>query len=253
MGVACERDAVPIPRNQDTEAGQRSFPTTVWDDVARAQGEPGKAGSRVLEHLIKCYWHPVYFFIRHKGRSREEAKDLTQGFFASFLDKSAISYADENRGKFRNFLLACVCRYLAQEHRRDSRLKRTGSSTALGPDEESWEGFELTGGKSPETIFMRNWAKRLVECCVEKLCEECRGGDGAARFNVFRARFLEAKPLNAKAMADQLGIPAEDIPNLLRWAKRRFARILHEEVCRHVTTPEEAGQEIGELLAILGQ
>ena len=43
------------------------------------------------------------------------AKDLTQGFFERFLEKEYFRDADQLRGRFRSFLLACVKNFLANE------------------------------------------------------------------------------------------------------------------------------------------
>jgi len=43
-------------------------------------------------------------YIRHQGSSPEEASDLTQGFFAEFLEKDFLSSVDPDKGRFRSFL-----------------------------------------------------------------------------------------------------------------------------------------------------
>jgi RNA polymerase sigma-70 factor (ECF subfamily) len=237
--------------HDDTEAGNRGFPTTAWPDIVRAGGAYGEAARRTLGQLIRRYWHPVYFFIRHKGRSREEAKDLTQGFFAFLVDKNVVSYADRNRGKFRSLILASVTQYLALQHRRDSRHRRSELRGELDPDLEAWQGFEPTRSEDPEATFMRNWAKRLVENCVERLHEECREEGKEVRFRVFRARFLDVERSDAKTTAKELGISVDDVANHLSWGKRRFKRILRHEVQEQVASPEQADEEIVELLGVL--
>lgn len=240
-----------MPISQDTEAGHRGFPTTTWAEIANARGPTSESARRALGRLIRRYWHPVYFFIRHKGRSREEAKDLTQGFFAFLVDKNIVSYADRNRGRFRSFVLASVSQYLAQQHRRDTRRRRTERPSESILELEGWQGFETAKGEDPESAFMRNWAKRLVENCIEMLDEECRKEGKDVRFRVFRARFLDADAPDAKSMAKELGISVEDVANHLRWAKRRFRRIMRQEVQEQVASPEETDEEVVELLSML--
>jgi hypothetical protein len=59
------------------------FQPTAWTVVREAP-----EGSRdALDRLIAVYWKPVYFFIRRRGQDVESAKDLTQAFFGSLLER----------------------------------------------------------------------------------------------------------------------------------------------------------------------
>ncbi len=51
--------------------------------VLKAQARSAEA----LGDLIGAYWKPVYFAVRRGGASIEDSKDLTQGFFAAFLQR----------------------------------------------------------------------------------------------------------------------------------------------------------------------
>ena len=52
----------------------------------------GRCDSReahlALEELCRTYWYPLYAYVRLQGHSREDAEDLTQGFFARLLEKN---------------------------------------------------------------------------------------------------------------------------------------------------------------------
>ena len=63
--------------------GVIAFGTTHWSMVLEAQG-PTPAAQAALENLCRTYWRPLYGFVRHEGYTREEAEDITQGFFACF-------------------------------------------------------------------------------------------------------------------------------------------------------------------------
>ncbi|PYK42204.1 MAG: hypothetical protein DME46_11945 [Verrucomicrobia bacterium] len=64
--------------------GPAAFRTTHWSVVLDAQGESPEA-QEALEKLCRVYWRPIYGFVRREGVRPEEAKDLTQGFFALIL------------------------------------------------------------------------------------------------------------------------------------------------------------------------
>jgi len=91
-------------------AGQRSTPQS----------------DRALEELCRAYWYPLYAYVRRHGHSKEDAEDLTQGFFAAFLKRNYLEDVRSEKGRFRAFLLAALKHYLANEHDRASRQKRGG-------------------------------------------------------------------------------------------------------------------------------
>src|SRR5689334_11142306 len=91
------------------------FQTTHWS-VVLAAGEPGHpAAQKALAELCRNYWYPLYAFVRRKGRTPEEAMDLTQEFFAVALEKNYVGDADRDRGRFRTFLLAAAENFLRND------------------------------------------------------------------------------------------------------------------------------------------
>src|SRR6266852_1253793 len=77
------------------------FPSTHWSVVLAAGQAPGTVARDALERLARIYWYPLYGFIRRQGRSPEDAQDLTQQFFAQFLEHESFKQADQERGRFR--------------------------------------------------------------------------------------------------------------------------------------------------------
>lgn len=101
----------------------RRFPTTSWTMVAAAAPD-SRDSAAALSKLCEVYWFPVYAFIRHRGHPREEAEDLCQEFFATFLQQGALASARPERGEFRSLLLASVTNFLANQWDRERALKR---------------------------------------------------------------------------------------------------------------------------------
>src|SRR5689334_14129262 len=91
------------------------FPSTHWSVVMAAGNAPGPAARQALEKLCRVYWFPLYEFVRRQGRSPEDAQDLTQEFFSRFLENETFKDADQERGRFRTFLLACLKHFLVSE------------------------------------------------------------------------------------------------------------------------------------------
>src|SRR6185369_739087 len=120
--------------SNSTSAGDPQFHTTHWSLVVAAAGQEGEKPRAALEELCQAYWYPIYAFIRRRGSSAEDARDLTQAFFATLLEKGYLADADPERGRFRSFLLTAVARFAAKEHDRADALKRGGGQRVLSFD-----------------------------------------------------------------------------------------------------------------------
>ena len=115
-------------------ASTSSFRTTSWTIVLAASVDSSADPGGALANLCQIYWHPVYAFIRRRGYDRDQAEDLTQGFFARLLEKHYLLDADRERGRFRSFLLTAVKHFIANEWDRANALKRGGGQAAVSID-----------------------------------------------------------------------------------------------------------------------
>ena len=59
-----------------------SLVTTRWSVVLRAASSDTTRAGDALSRLYQTYWYPLYAYVRSRGYTREDAEDLTQGFFA---------------------------------------------------------------------------------------------------------------------------------------------------------------------------
>ena len=108
------------------------FATTHWSLVVAAGDGDSSQAHAALECLCRSYWHPVYAFIRHRGHSPEDARDLTQEFFARVLERKSLCRSDPVRGRFRTFLLASVRNFLSDAWDRSRAVKRQGNRDGSG-------------------------------------------------------------------------------------------------------------------------
>jgi RNA polymerase sigma-70 factor (ECF subfamily) len=103
-----------------------TFLTTHWSLVLSAGTLDSENANAALESLCRSYWPPIHAYVQRAGHSSESARDLTQQFFARLLEKEWLQRADRNHGRFRNFLLTYLQRFLSDERDRDFALKRGG-------------------------------------------------------------------------------------------------------------------------------
>jgi RNA polymerase sigma factor (sigma-70 family) len=186
------------------------------------------------EAVIAAYWKPVYRYVRLKwNTSNEDGKDLTQAFFAFALEKRLFGPFDRNRGTFRTYLRVCLDRFLANQHRFNSRQKRGGIAIPL---DGSLADEVLSADRSPEELFQRECARSLFCEAVEQLRTTLRPGP----FMVFERYDLADTPrrLSYHEVADQLNIPVTTVTNYLALARRELRQILLDRL-RIVTRDED--------------
>jgi RNA polymerase sigma-70 factor (ECF subfamily) len=224
-------------------AALSAFPTTVWSHVATARAGCSQEFAGALSWIAENYWQPIYCFIRHKGRSHEEASDLTQDFFTNFIEKDLASYADRARGRFRTFLLAAVSRFLLLKGRSAARRPKIVSLPDAS-EAEWWDGFEPTARSSPERVFMKNWAKRFLERCIARLRDELHAVGKQKQFEVFRLRLVLTEPLSTREVAQMAGMTVTGVVNYLHRAKAVFRRIAREELLSCGTNPADVEEEL---------
>ncbi len=145
--------------------GPSAFPETRWTMILQAGREDDPAADEALAQLCRAYWYPLYAFVRRRGYPTEEARDLTQDFFAHLLENRRYAAADPERGRFRSFLLKSLQRFLADSADRQRAAKR-GGGVALAPLEidgvEGQLARDLGHHQTPERLFEREWALALI-------------------------------------------------------------------------------------------
>src|SRR4051794_31925922 len=96
-----------------------SFHTTRWTRVCLAQADSDE-GRLALADLCAAYYSPVVAFLRCELRDADMASELSHAFFAEMLAGSTIRRAEQERGRFRSYLLGAVKHFLSH-HREAAR------------------------------------------------------------------------------------------------------------------------------------
>lgn len=244
------------PGRGDTEIGgmRRRFPTTRWSILTEATGADAESDRRrALEALAQAYWKPVYCYLRAKWScTREDAKDLTQDFFAGMLEGRFLPAEGRCVASFRSFLRVALDRYLIDEHRRRQALKRGGAQAIFRLDAEwneaSLPEVEDPAGRPPEQILDDAWRARLLERAARQYEEECRVRGVELHSRIFHDYVLQGDgELPYRALAERYGIRVADVENYLKQAKRRYREILRKEISETVAGEEELREEIRHL------
>ena len=115
--------------DKDTDIGgsQHRFPITSHSAIVAAGSDNQQVRQRALAVIVASYWKPAYKYIRFKWQaSNEDAKDLTQGFFAAAIEKNYITGYDSSKASFQTFLRTCLDRFVANQRKAEQRKKRGG-------------------------------------------------------------------------------------------------------------------------------
>ena len=205
-----------------------------------------------LEQLCKTYWFPLYAYVRRRGHSKEDAEDLTQAFFAKFLEKNYLDGLSAERGRFRAFLLASLKHFLANEWDKSQRQKRGGGATHLSLDWKTADTqFQVAANvASPEQEFDREWAVALLAKVIQRLQTECEVEGRAKQFNELKS-FLSANKkdvLYANA-ATRLKLEEGAIRVAVHRLRKRYRQLLTDEIAQTLSDPAQVEEEMRALFA----
>jgi len=237
------------------DVGLGQFATTHWSVVVAAGGQDLPQRSEALEKLCRSYWYPLYAYIRRRGFNSEDARDLTQEFFARLLKKNYPAQADRAKGKFRSFLLLTLNHFLADEYDRAQAHKRGGGQSLISLDEEAAEGRycrEPVDDLTPEKLFERRWAEGILENALARLREEY-GADGQSEAYAVLKGFEpgEQQALSYAEAAAKLGISESALKSKIHRLRQRHRELVREEIAQTVCTGAEVDEELRYLLGVL--
>jgi len=242
---------MPSPeQNRNAEFG-----ATRWSVVLAAGQSHSPQTADALERLCRAYWYPLYAFVRRQGYREHEAQDLTQEFFSRLLEKRALRFADQNKGKFRSFLLAAMKNFLANEWDRAQALKRGGGQTIISFDEHTAEEryrLEPMDEATPERLYERRWANAVLEQVFNRLREEFDAAGRTGRFDGLKP-FLTNEP-GAGSYAEtavQLGMSEQGVKSAVHRMRQRFGDLMREEIGQTVADSREIDSELRHLLGVL--
>jgi RNA polymerase sigma factor (sigma-70 family) len=235
--------------------GKDIFVTTRWTVVLQAGRKSSPHSDRALAELCQQYWYPLYAYVRRRVNSREDAEDLTQGFFAKFLEKNYLEGLSAERGKFRAFLLAALKHFLANEWDKAGRQKRGGGVQHLSLDwQQADERFhvEPPDHATPDRLFDREWALALLERVIQRLQAECAVEGRAELFAQARGYLMvgEAAIPYAEAAA-KLGLDEGAVRVAVHRLRKRYRELLREEIAQTVNDPAQVKEELKSLQAAL--
>ena len=216
-------------------------------DTPRAQA--------ALAGLCQTYWYPLYAYIRRRGYSPADAEDLTQGFFMQLLAKKFLKDVDPAKGRFRAFLLMALKHFLNNEWDRQHAKKRRAEKPLLAFDapsaEKRYHG-EPVDDTTPEQLYERKWALTVLARVLASVEAEFSAAGKRELFDKLKTCLSGADDLRGLGqIARDLGITEAALKMAVHRLRRRYRKLLRDEIARTVSSPEEVEDEIRCLFAVL--
>ena len=231
------------------------FPTTHWSVILAAADSTSPEAGAAWEKLACTYWYPFYAYVRRRGYSPEDAQDLTQEFFARLLEKKSLKLADQDRGKFRAFVLTSLKHFLVKEWEKGRAAKRGGGQVLLSIDHPAAESrylAEPAGDLPPDKLFEKRWAITILEEVLGRLQQEW--ADKAEQFERLKDFLWGEKNLASQAeIAAQLGLSVSAVKSAVHRLRLRYRALLRTEIAHTVARAEDIDEELRYLIAIIGQ
>jgi RNA polymerase sigma-70 factor (ECF subfamily) len=228
------------------------FATTQWKVVIEARDGTESQARQALESLCRAYWFPLYAYVRSRGHADDQARDLTQAFFADLLARSFLDSIDRSKGRFRSFLLASLEHFLSHERDKANALKKGGGVRPISldaADAETRLRFEPADSETPEKVFERRWGLTVMERTMDRLRAEY--GDQPARFEQLKPCLTGDNPDRYRELAQTLGMTETAVKAAVHRLRLHYGRLLREEIAETVASENEVDQELRHLLTIV--
>ena len=214
-----------------------AFPVTRWSLVEKVR-HGGPEARLAQEELCALYWYPIYAFLRRRGHAKEDAEDLTQGFFLKVLADETLEAADRTKGKLRTFLLQVLKRHMVDEHRRDHAVKRGGGQPLISFDAMNAEeryAREPADTRDPEAVFTRAWAGELLTGVRHRLRDEFAESGRSDLFDTLLPFLLwEDEPPSYNTVAAKLNATETSVRLMVFRLRGKFRDQLRREISRTV-------------------
>ena len=216
-------------------------------DTTRAQA--------ALETLCQTYWYPLYAYVRRRGHPPEDAQDLTQEFFARLLEHNWIGRADQQKGRFRSFLLSAMNHFLADEWDKAHAQKRWSGLAPVPLQFDTAEtryGHEPSDNATPEQNYERRWALTLLEKVLNRLRTEYHQEGREVFFAALHPYLVgEGNDQPYAKLAVKLGVTEGAVKTAVYRLRQRYRQLLRDEIAQTVAEPDEVDEELRHLVSVL--
>ncbi len=186
---------------------------------------------------------------------QDDAADAIQQFFHDLLEQEALGRANEERGRFRTYMLAMLKNFLAKQYRKQSAQKRGGNSPHLPIMAENWTDAheaEISQRGDPEVSYDWAWAAALLKHTGTLLEQEYASVKKVALFHELRPLLVGDHLDHPYALiGERLGMSEGSVSVAVHRIRRRYGELIRQQVAETVSDPAETDDEIRFLMRVL--
>jgi RNA polymerase sigma factor (sigma-70 family) len=203
------------------------FPATRYSVIERIRGTDPDARRAAFGDLVEGYWKPVYKHLRMTWRlDSEEARDLTQGFFAEAFQKAWLEKFEPGKARFRTFVRVCADRFVMNARQSRARLKRGGAVQTVGLDFDGAdrELVDYHGALAgPDEYFHQEFVRALFERALQAVRADCEASGRLLHYALFeRYDVAPVGQVSYSDLAKEFGLTVAQVTNYLALVRRAF-------------------------------
>jgi RNA polymerase sigma factor (sigma-70 family) len=231
------------------------FPLTHQSVLERIRSGDATVRHGAFSDLVAGYWRPSYHYLRlHWRLPADEAEDIIQGFFTVAFEKGYLEKFDPAKARFRTFLRTCLDRFLQNQRKAGTALKRGGASETLSldfPGAEQELSLVSRDLRDLDQFFRDETIRALFARSVDELRAVLTREGRARAFEAFERHDLSDDEGRSYAkVASAMGVPVTTVTNDLHTARGRFREIALGHLRSLVGTDEEFRQEARQLFGV---
>ncbi len=230
------------------------FQTTRWTVIGALSGGSESDRQRAINMLVERYWPPVYAHLRIRGKSADEASDLTQEFFTQVvLGRNLLDKADQSQGKLRSFLLASLKRFLIDQHRRGV-ARGSKITIPLNSIREEEDRYANTASGNRIDSYDQRWALAVLEESLQRCEKHFLSSNREQHWQLFerwvlRPAISNIQPESLEETAGDFGFPSPALAaSALQVVKKRILALLREVTAETVDDESEVEGELARIM-----
>lgn len=203
------------------------FPATRLSVIERIRTTDPDARRQAFGDIVEGYWKPVYKHLRVTWHlDTEDARDLTQGFFADAFQKSWLERFEPEKARFRTFVRVCADRFVMNARQSASRIKRGGAARLVPLDFDGADREIVARSASatdPDEYFHQEFVRALFERSLTAVRGELEAAGKGVHYTLFERYDVTPAPgVSYAQLAEEFGLTTTQVTNYLAQVRRTF-------------------------------
>jgi DNA-directed RNA polymerase specialized sigma24 family protein len=203
------------------------FPATRLSVIERIRTTDPDARRQAFGDIVEGYWKPVYKHLRVTWHlDTEDARDLTQGFFADAFQKSWLERFEPEKARFRTFVRVYADRFVMNARQSASRIKRGGAARLVPLDFDGADREIVARSASatdPDEYFHQEFVRALFERSLTAVRGELEAAGKGVHYTLFERYDVTPAPgVSYAQLAEEFGLTTTQVTNYLAQVRRTF-------------------------------